>query len=150
MPLLLKRLFPNLPNFIAVRSKYPQETGRSASQLNSPTAEDVSSTRPRPSEVVDLIQLVSPLVQAAAEVIPVAGSPLKAAIGGLLQIIQIIDVGCLSYRTAFHLISSQTKNRNKAAIPELASRVHQLSVFLSMQPEPRNELEAQRRKDLTK
>ena len=44
------------------------------------------------SEVVDVIQLVSPMVQAVAGVIPVAGTPLKAAVDGLLYIIQMIDV----------------------------------------------------------
>jgi hypothetical protein len=90
------------------------------------------------------------MVQAAAEAIPVAGSPLKAAIGGLLQIIQIADVGRMFYFTTFLLIASQTQNRNKAAFDDLASRVGQLSDFLSLQPEPRDEVEAQRRADLTK
>jgi hypothetical protein len=89
------------------------------------------------------------MVQAAAGTIPVAGSPLKAAIGGLLQIIQIADVGRMFYFTTFLLIASQTKNRNKAALDDLASRVGQLSDFLSLQPEPRDEVEARRRADLT-
>jgi len=36
------------------------------------------------------------MVQAVAGVIPVAGTSLKAAIDGLLYIVQIIDVGPLS------------------------------------------------------
>ena len=44
------------------------------------------------SETVDVIQLVSPMVQAVAGVIPVAGTPLKAAVDGLLYIIQMSDV----------------------------------------------------------
>jgi hypothetical protein len=35
------------------------------------------------------------MVQAVAGVIPVAGAPLKAAVDGLLYIIQMIDVGPL-------------------------------------------------------
>jgi hypothetical protein len=104
----------------------------------------------RPSELIDGIQLVAPIVQAAAEVIPVAGSPLKAGIGGLLQIIQITDVGHLYDFTTCLLITSQTKNRNKAALNDLSLRVRQLSDFLSLQPDPQDELEAQRRAELTK
>jgi len=44
------------------------------------------------SEAGDVIELVSPMVQAVAGAIPVAGTPLKAAIDGLLYIIQIVDV----------------------------------------------------------
>ena len=149
----MKWPFEDLSNFIAIRRKRPQGTAGSTSQQNSSTADspnNASSSRAGPSEVADLIQLVSPMLQAAAEVIPVAGSPLKAAVGGLLQIIQIIDVGRLSYCTAFLLISSQKTKRNKAALNDLASRVRQLSDFLSLQPEPRAEVEARRREDLTK
>jgi hypothetical protein len=67
----------------------------------------------------------------------VAGSPLKAAIGGLLQIIQITDVGRSSHFKAYLLIAPQTKHRNNAALNDLSSRVRQLSDFLLQQPEPR-------------
>ena len=40
----------------------------------------------------DVAQTVLPGVVAVAGVIPVAGSPLQAAIGGLLSILQGIDV----------------------------------------------------------
>jgi hypothetical protein len=149
----LKSLFKDHPNLIVIRRKRTQQTGTCTPQPSFSTAEspgNLSSTRPRRAEVTDVIQLVAPMVQAAAEAIPVAGSPLKAAIGGLLQIIQIADVGRMFYFTTFLLIASQTQNRNKAAFDDLASRVGQLSDFLSLQPEPRDEVEAQRRADLTK
>jgi hypothetical protein len=153
MPPILKMLLPVLPNLIAIRRKRQQQTGTSTSQPLSSTAHtpaNLSSTTSRPSEATDVIQLVAPIVQAAAEVIPMAGSPLKAAISGLLQIIQITDVGRLTDFMACLLIPSQTKNRNKAALDDLSSRVRQLSDFLSRQPEPQDELEAQRRAELTK
>jgi hypothetical protein len=153
MPPILKKIFPVLPNLIAIRRKRQQQTGTSTSQPRSSTADtpaNLSSTTSRPSEVTDVIQLVAPIVQASAGVIPMAGSPLKAVIGGLLQIIQITDVGRLSDFTACFLITSQTKNRNKAALDDLSSRVRQLSDFLALQPEPQDEVEAQRRADLTK
>jgi hypothetical protein len=53
------------------------------------------------------------MVQAAAEAIPVAGSPLKAAIGSLLQIIQITDVGCFSYFMELHSSHRTTDKESK-------------------------------------
>jgi hypothetical protein len=153
MPPILKMLFPVLPNLIAIRRKRQQQTGTSTSQPRSSTTDtpgNPSSATSPLSEVTDVIQLVAPMVQAAAEVIPMAGSPLKAAIGGLLQIIQIVNVGRLCDFTSCFLIPSQTKNRNRAALDDLSSRVRQLSDFLSWQPEPQDELEAQRRAELTK
>jgi hypothetical protein len=153
MTSILKSLFANLPNLIAIRRKRPRQTRTSQSQLSSSAADTPGNASPatsRPSEVTDVIQLVAPMVQAAAGAIPVAGSPLKAAISGLLQIIQITDVGRLSCFTICAIIASQTRNRNKAALDDLASRVRQLSDFISLQPEPQGEVEARRRADLTK
>jgi len=47
------------------------------------------------------------MVQAAAGVIPVAGTPLKAAVDGLLYVIQMADVGPLALFcfAAFRLIA---------------------------------------------
>ncbi|KIK18663.1 hypothetical protein PISMIDRAFT_683994 [Pisolithus microcarpus 441] len=41
--------------------------------------------------VSDAVQITLPVVQAAVEAIPVAGAPLKAAISGLLAVLQVID-----------------------------------------------------------
>jgi hypothetical protein len=146
MPPILKGLFPDLPNFITIRRNRRQQTGTSTSQSRSSFA----TFQFQPSELIDGIQLVAPFVQAAAGAIPVAGPPLNAAISGLLQIINITDVGRSSRFKPCLLITPQTKNKNKAALDGLSSRVRQLSDFLSLQPEPQDEVEAQRRVDLTK
>jgi hypothetical protein len=44
-----------------------------------------------------MIQLVSPGIQAIAGAVPVVGGPLKAAIGGLSEILQAIDVRVLLF-----------------------------------------------------
>jgi hypothetical protein len=48
-------------------------------------------------EVSDIAQVALPLVQAFTGVIPLVGAPMSAATGGLLQILQVIDVS--AYRT---------------------------------------------------
>ena len=75
---------------IRIRKKRPCETGRSTSHPSPPTTDSPESRLL--SEAGDVIQLVSPMVQAVAGAIPVAGTPLKAAVDGLLYIIQMIDV----------------------------------------------------------
>jgi hypothetical protein len=47
------------------------------------------------SEAFDIAQVSLPVVQAAVEAIPIAGAPMKAAIGGLLAVLQAIDVSLL-------------------------------------------------------
>ena len=129
---------------IRIRKKGPCESGGSTSHPSPPTGDDSPESRLL-SEVGDVIQLVSPMVQAVAGTIPVAGSPLKAAVDGLLYIIQMVDVGHLFCITAFLLIAPQTTKRNKATIDILASRVRRLLEFLSLEPQPRDEVEARRR-----
>ena len=79
---------------IRIRKKRPCETGGTSSHPSPPTTDSPESRLL--SEAGDVIELVSPMVQAVAGVIPVAGTSLKAAIDGLLYIVQIIDVGPLS------------------------------------------------------
>jgi len=79
---------------IRIRKKCARETGGTTSHPSPPTTDSPESRLL--SEVGDVIELVSPMVQAVAGVIPVAGTSLKAAIDGLLYIVQIIDVGPLS------------------------------------------------------
>jgi hypothetical protein len=117
-----------------------RETGSSISHPSPPTTDSPDSP-----ETDDVIELVSPMVLAVAG----AGTPLGAAVGGLLQIIQAIDVGHMFCIMVFLLIASQTTKRNKAALDDLASRLLRLSEFLSHVPEPRDELEASRRMALT-
>ena len=103
--MLLSKFFKDLklPNVIAIRRKRPQETRTSTSHSSPPTTDSPKNTKSRLSEAGDIIQLVSPMVQAAAGAVPVAGPPLKAAVDGLLYIIQTIDVGRLFY---FRSVSS--------------------------------------------
>jgi len=148
MPSVLQALLPTGRVFtIRIRKKRPCECGGSTSHPGPPTTDSPESRLL--SEAGEIIQLVSPMVQAVAGAIPVAGTPLKAAVDGLLYIIQMIDVGHLfGMTTAFLLIALQTTKRNKAALNDLASRIHRLLEFLSHQPQPRDEVEARRRTTL--
>jgi len=144
MPSVLQAFLPIGRVFaIRIRKKRPCET-EGCTSLPSPPTTDPPESRLL-SEAGDVIQLVSPMVQAVAGAIPVAGTPLKAAVDGMLYIIQTIDVGHLFCVTAFLLIPSQTTKRNKAALDVLASRVRRLLEFLSLEPQPRDEVEARRR-----
>lgn len=87
-------------NVIAIRRKRALETRISTSDPSPPTTDsprNASCTKSRLSEAGDIIQLVSPMVHAAAGAVPVVGPSLKSAVEGILYIIQIIDVGCLFY-----------------------------------------------------
>jgi hypothetical protein len=75
-----------------MHKKRPHKAGSSTSYPSPPTTGPPDS---RLSEAADVIELVSPMVQAVAGVIPAAGAPLQAVVGGLLSIIQMIDVGSL-------------------------------------------------------
>jgi len=78
---------------LRIHKKPLREAGSSTSYPSPPTTDPPDSLL---SEAGDLIELVSPMVHVVAGVIPVAGTPLKAAVDGLLYIIQIIDVGLLA------------------------------------------------------
>jgi hypothetical protein len=138
---------------IAIRRKRTQETGTSTSHPN-PTSpdllENVSCSKSRRFEAIGATELALPLVGAAVGAIPVVGTPLKAAVDVLLYVIQTTDVSRLYYFTTPLLIASQAKNRNKAALDGLASRLRRLSDFLSQELQPRNEVEVGRRAELTK
>lgn len=61
-------------------------------------------------EASDIAQVALPLVQAFTGVVPVVGAPINAAIGGLLQILQVID-RC---------------DQNKVALDDLISQLYRL------------------------
>jgi hypothetical protein len=96
MTSILQRIFTSGRVFaIRIRKKRPAcETGGSTTSHPNPPTTDSPESRVL-SEASDVIQLVSPMVQAVAGAIPIAGTPLKAAVDGLLYIIQMIDVGPL-------------------------------------------------------
>ncbi|KAG1732766.1 hypothetical protein EDB19DRAFT_1911926 [Suillus lakei] len=80
-------------------------------------------------EASDMIQLTLPFVQALTGVIPIVGGPMKAAIGGLLAILQTIDI----------------HNQNKADLDGLRTRLNRLSHYLCNAPPARGPLEEFRR-----
>jgi hypothetical protein len=93
MTSIFQRFLPSGKVFaIRVHKKRPHETG---SFLSHPSPATTGPPDSRLSEAANVIELVSPMVQAVAGVIPVAGAPLQAVVGGLLSIIQMIDVGSL-------------------------------------------------------
>ena len=93
MTSIFQRLLPSGKVFaIRMHKERLHETGNFTSHPNPPTTDPSNS---RLSEAADVIELVSPMVLAVAGVIPVAGAPLQAAVGGLLSIIRMIDVGPL-------------------------------------------------------
>jgi len=93
-PILQRFLTSGRVTAIRIRKKRARETGGTTSHPSPPTTDSPESRLL--SEAGDVIEFVSPMVQAVAGVIPVAGTSLKAAIDGLLYIVQIIDVGPLS------------------------------------------------------
>jgi hypothetical protein len=67
---------------------------------------------------------------AAADAVPVAETPFNRAVNAFLHVlIQTCNVG-----QARLLVTSQTKNRNEAALEDLMSRVSRLSGFVSREP----------------
>lgn len=88
----LQELFLLPGRVFAVRThkKRLHETGSVTSHPSHPTTDPSNF---RLSEAGNVIELVSPMLQAVSGVIPVAGSLLKAAVDVLLCTIQIIEVG---------------------------------------------------------
>ncbi|KAG1814669.1 uncharacterized protein BJ212DRAFT_1481872 [Suillus subaureus] len=80
-------------------------------------------------EASDIAQVALPLVQAFTGVIPLVGAPMKAAIGGLLGILQVVN----------------TCDQNKAALDDLTSRLHRLYYHLCNAPPALDPLEHSRR-----
>lgn len=80
-------------------------------------------------ETSDIAQVALPLVQAFTGVIPVVGAPINAAIGGLLQILQVMN----------------TRDQNKAALDDLTSRLYRLYIHLCNAPPALDPLEHSRR-----
>ncbi|KAG1735646.1 uncharacterized protein EDB91DRAFT_558422 [Suillus paluster] len=83
-------------------------------------------------EASDMAQFALPFVQAFADVIPLVGAPTKAAIGGLLEVLQAIDV------------------RACADLDSLKLRLHQLGHHLCNAPPPRDPLEQSRRDSIVR
>ncbi|KAG2343445.1 hypothetical protein BDR05DRAFT_962966 [Suillus weaverae] len=80
-------------------------------------------------EAYDIAQVALPTVQAFMGVIPLVGAPMNAAIGGLWQILQVIN-RC---------------DQNKAALDDLTSRLYRLCCHLCNAPPALDPLEHYRR-----
>jgi len=99
--------------------------------------------------ISDKVQLTLDGVQVIAGPIPLVGSPLKAAISGLLTILQTIDVGIhLTTRTVPNLNDLQRHAQNKAAIASLRRRLHRLWRYLCNAPSAHDSSEQSRRDEL--
>ncbi|KAG1731345.1 uncharacterized protein EDB91DRAFT_1252217 [Suillus paluster] len=85
-------------------------------------------------EASDMAQLFLPFVQAFAGTIPLAGAPMQAAIGGLLTSLQAID----------------RRDKNRADLVGLESRLHRLNRDLCNAPPARDPLEQSRRDSLVR
>ena len=101
--------------------------------------------------ISDKVQLTLAGVQGIAGPIPLVGSPLQAAINGLLTILQTIDVSThLTARTVPNLDDLQRHAQNKAAIASLRRRLHRLSRYLCNAPSAHDSSEQSRRDELIK
>ena len=73
-------------------------------------AESGHSTR-----LLDVAKLVLSLTESAAEVIPIAGSPIKAAIGGVLKVLELFDVSDDDTIQRFQLIKTPGQRQKQEA-----------------------------------
>ncbi|KAG1906255.1 uncharacterized protein F5891DRAFT_1182502 [Suillus fuscotomentosus] len=80
--------------------------------------------------ISDVVQTVGPFTQGVASAIPIVGSPIQAAISGLLTILQVMD----------------RRTQNRADLDRLTSRLQQLSLYLYNAPTPQDPVEQHRRK----
>lgn len=68
---------------------------------------------------------ILPLIQAAAEAIPVAGSPIAAVIGGLLKVMNALDVSACIFRHSWRantIALLQKVEQNKINVGDLSTR----------------------------
>ncbi|KAG1770615.1 hypothetical protein EV702DRAFT_1249073 [Suillus placidus] len=98
---------------------------------------DISSARsswgdPSARKASDMAQTFLPFVQAIAGPIPLAGAPIKATIGGLLEIFKVMD----------------RRGQNKVDLDSLASRLDRLRHDLCNAPRAQDHLEQSRREIL--
>ena len=99
--------------------------------------------------VSDTAQLTLDIVQDIVGPIQVAGGPLKAAISGLLKILQTIDVSThLTTRIVPSLNDLQRHRQNRATIASLRRRLHRLSSYLCNAPSAHDSSEESRREGL--
>ncbi|KAG2111980.1 uncharacterized protein F5147DRAFT_835575 [Suillus discolor] len=88
-----------------------------------------SGSVPLARKVYDMVPVALPLVRAIAGVIPLVGSPMEAAIGGLMSVLQTLN----------------THDQNKADLDSLTKQLNQLSCDLCNAPPACNPSEQFRR-----
>ncbi|KLO08067.1 hypothetical protein SCHPADRAFT_622079 [Schizopora paradoxa] len=71
---------------------------------SSSVGESSRSESDNSTTLLDVAKLVLSLTESAAEAIPVAGSPIKAAIGGVLKILELFDVRGKNKKQASRLV----------------------------------------------
>ncbi|KAG1867242.1 hypothetical protein DFJ58DRAFT_698511 [Suillus subalutaceus] len=115
-------------NFIPV--DIPMHPGSLAISSSTSFRGDSSTRLGRAS---DMVQTFLPFVQAIAGPIPLVGAPIKATIGGLLEIFKAMD----------------RRGQNKVDLDSLASRLDRLRLDLCNAPRARDHRERCRRENLT-
>jgi len=99
--------------------------------------------------ISDRVQLTLAGVQGIAGPIPLVGSPLQAAINGLLTVLQTFDVGThLTTRTVPNLDDLQRLAQNRAVIASIRRRLHRLWRYLCNAPSAHDSAEQSRRDEL--
>ncbi|KAH7882017.1 hypothetical protein F5I97DRAFT_1931736 [Phlebopus sp. FC_14] len=149
--------FPDLPKVMAIRVKR-RRTKRSAGE-NGPTPDEplaipsilspalnesysqeassrsstyAASGSSLPQRISEMAQICLPMLQSLVGVVPVAGTALGAAVGGLLSVLQLVD----------------RQNQNKADLDRLARRLYQLLCHVANAPIAQAPLEHSRRETL--
>ncbi|KAG2339599.1 hypothetical protein BDR05DRAFT_1062062 [Suillus weaverae] len=115
----------------------PMHSGSLASDPGLELSIDISSARSSwgdhsARKASDMVQTFLPFVQAVAGPIPLAGAPIKATIGGLLEIFKVMD----------------RRGQNKVDLDSLASRLDRLRHDLCNAPRAQDHLEQSRREIL--
>jgi hypothetical protein len=83
------------------------------------TSSEATTTEPYWRRASDMAQLILPVVQETARAIPVAGAPMTAAIGGLLLVLQNIDVSTESFVDSNDFVDFKGYHREKYRIREI-------------------------------
>ena len=115
----------NRQSDLAVSTRTPQP----------PTTQSSSNSFGR--QGFDVANLVLPVASTIAGAIPIVGSPIQAAINGLLQILNVVDVRGILVPTFLETKSTQILQQvgqNKEDIRDLKSKVHDLNDRISTIP----------------
>lgn len=89
-----------------------------------------NSSRRNILDVTTVLTIALPVVEA----IPIAGGPMKAAIGGVLEVLKILDVSTIDRLSILYDCDwdkFQQISRNKEEIEDLKAELHQLSSQIS-------------------